>query len=133
MPRNALPAAVLLTALLCAPAGAPADPADAPAVTLTGDIVDPGLFLRDGARSTPEQTYEALDGGQSLALLTTDGRLYVLVAERPGEDPNELVYDFVGQPVTASGRVHERGGVAGFSVERIEPLTPPAPPPLATP
>jgi hypothetical protein len=107
-------------------AAAPAwgEPADRTPVTLTGEIVDPGLYLREGARGTPEQTYDAVDGGQSLALLEQNGRLYLLLAERPGEDPNELFYDHVGQSVRITGRVYERGGVLGLVAESVEPIGP---------
>ena len=97
--------------------------------TLKGEIVDPSTYLKDG-RHGPEledQTYEAVDGGQTLALLEDGtGALYVLLGEEPGEDPNELAYDYVNQQVTVTGTVYERGGLRGIVAASIEPVAPPA-------
>lgn len=110
------------------------------AATIQGEVVDPSTYLQEGRHGPElaEQTYEAVDGGQTLALLEDGSNtLYLLIAEQPGEDPNELVYDYVNQQVKATGRVYQRGGVRGVvlsTVTPIEPaaaLTPPASP--ATP
>lgn len=116
---------------LTAPAGAenPPAPAAAPAAadqqTVTGEVVDPAAFLKEGRRGADatEQTYTAVDGGQTLAILE-DGtnNLYLLLAEQTGEDPNELVYDYVNQQVTAKGRTFEKGGLRGFVATSVEPV-----------
>ena len=97
--------------------------------TMQGEIVDPASFLKDG-RHGPElvdQTYEAVDGGQSLAVLEEGtGTLYLLLAEQPGEDPNELAYDYVNQTVKITGTLYERGGFKGIAPKSIEPANPPA-------
>jgi hypothetical protein len=97
--------------------------------TLTGEIVDPAGYLKDGRRGADltEQTYEAVGGGQTLALLEDGtGTLYLFLAEQPGEDPNELAYDYVNQSVRVQGTVHERGGLKGVIASAVEPTTPPA-------
>ena len=100
-------------------------------MTVEGEVVDPAAYLKDGRHGADQvdQTYEAVDGGQSLAILDdAAGALYLLLATEPGEDPNELVYDYVNQRVRATGHVYERGGVRGIAANSIEPVTPPAPP-----
>ena len=92
---------------------------------IQGEIVDPAVYLKEGLHG-PEmvnQTFEALDGGQTLALLedSTD-TLYLLLAEEPGEDPNELVYDYVNQRLNVTGTVYERAGVKGIAVKSVELL-----------
>lgn len=102
--------------------------------TIRGEIVDPAGYLKTGARGaeTAGQTYEALDGGQTLALLDASGdALYLLIAEEPGEDPNELVYDYANQMVTATGVVYERGGVRGIALKSVEPVETASTPPEA--
>jgi len=105
-------------------------------VTLKGEIVDPASYLTSG-RHGPEMeatTYEAVDGGQSLALLDESAHaLYLLLAEEPGEDPNELVYDVVNKVVKVTGTVVERDGLRGIVVTAVEPVeaTPPPSPPAA--
>lgn len=96
--------------------------------TLEGEIVDPAGYLKEGARGSDlaDQTYEAVDGGQTLALLADDDRLYLLLAEEPGEDPNELVYDYVNQQVRLNGIIYERSGLRGIVPLSVEPVEPPA-------
>lgn len=98
------------------------------AQTLLGEVVDPASYLKDGRRGPElaDQTYEAVDGGQTLALLQqADDVLYLFLSEEPGEDPNELAYDYVGQQVKVTGQVYERGGIRGIVAASVEPLTPP--------
>ena len=97
--------------------------------TMQGEIVDPASYLKDGRHGSElaDQTYEAVDGGQSLAVLEEGTSvLYLLLAEQPGEDPNELAYDYVNQTVKITGMVYERGGFKGLVPKSIEPVNPPA-------
>ena len=93
--------------------------------TIQGEVVDPALYLRDGrhGKEVEDLIYDAVDGGQALALLE-DGTstLYLLLAGEPGADPNELVYEYAGRHVKATGSVYERGGVKGLVVTAVEPL-----------
>jgi hypothetical protein len=96
--------------------------------TVEGEIVDPAAYVKSGSRGPDmvDLTYEAVDGGQTLGLLDAGGALYLLLAEEAGEDPNELVYDYVNQKVKISGKVYERGGMKGIVAASVEPLEPPA-------
>lgn len=104
--------------------------AEEAARTLTGEIIDPATYLRDG-RHGPEMeelTYDAVDGGQSLALLEDGtGTIYLLLAEEAGEDPNELAYDYVNRQVTLTGIVYERGGLRGVLATTMQGLDQPQP------
>ena len=109
--------------------------ASAAPVTITGEVVDPATYVKSGQRGAAAEntSYEAVDGGQTLALLDEEHRaLYLLLAEEPGEDPNELVYDFVNKLVTATGDVYERDGLKGLVLKTVEPVAGPAAAP-ATP
>ena len=98
--------------------------------TLQGEIVDPAAYLKTGAHG-PEQeemTYEAVDGGQTLALLEEkSGTLYLLLAEEPGEDPNELAYDYVNRKVKVMGTIFERAGLRGLVIGSTAPTEPAEP------
>lgn len=105
-------------------------------ITVVGEVIDPAAYLKDGKHGVEmtEETYTAVDGGQSLALLETGtGNLYLLLAEQNGEDPNELVYDYVNQQVTAKGRVYEKSGIRGFVAASVEPVAAATPAPDANP
>ena len=103
--------------------------ASAAPITIQGEVVDPATYLKSGQHGADAEnaTYEAVDGGQTLALLDEQGHvLYVLLAEESGEDPNELVYDFVNKKVTATGEVYERDGLKGLVIKTVEPIAIPA-------
>ena len=105
-----------------------------PTVKLRGEVVDPALYLREGRHGTEREaeTYEAVDGGQTLALLEEGtSTLYLFLTAQPGEDPNELVYDYVNKTVTVTGTVYERGGIKGVVPTAVEPV--PASPEAASP
>ena len=130
------PGLVLLMFVSLAPCARAADPPQ----TIVGEIVDPSTYLREGRHGPEleEQTYEAVDGGQTLALLAQDtDTLYLFLAEEPGEDPNELAYDYVNRRVKATGTVYTRGGLKGLVPTTIEPMespksaTPASPPATA--
>lgn len=97
--------------------------ATVPEQTFQGEIVDPGAYLREGRHGSEATThvYETADSGQTLALLTKNTeQVYLLLAENPGDDPNDLFYDHIGQQVTVTGRVYERGGLSGIVVSSID-------------
>lgn len=92
--------------------------------TLHGEVVDPALYVKEGRHGSEwlDQMAEAADGGQTLALLERDTQtLYLILSDMPGADPNELLYDHVGQQVTLKGQMYERGGLRGIVVTSIEP------------
>lgn len=97
-------------------------------VTIQGEVIDPGLYLREGRHGleVEEQTFDAVDGGQSLALLQDDtGAVYFCLAAQPGDDPNEWLYEYVGRRVAVTGEVYERGGATGIVITNVQPLDPP--------
>ncbi|MBI3324918.1 MAG: hypothetical protein HYZ92_06520 [Candidatus Omnitrophica bacterium] len=116
---------------------APAQTDSAHSVTIQGEIVDPGLYLREArhGREAEELMYDAVEGGQSLALLQSgpEAKLILFLAPEPGDDPNELVYDFAGRQVKVTGRLYERSGVTGLVVENVESLEPDEAPAPAKP
>jgi hypothetical protein len=92
--------------------------------TLRGEVVDPALYVKEGRHGSEwiDQMAEAADGGQTLALLEQEQQvLYLVLTDTPGADPNELLYDHVGQQVRLKGHVYERGGLRGIVVMSIEP------------
>ena len=93
-------------------------------VSVTGEVVEPGLYLRDGQHGTgvTELSYEAASGARTLALLDpVDDTLYLLLTAAPGSDPSQLVDEYLNQMVTVSGFLYERSGIRGIVVTSIEP------------
>ena len=93
--------------------------------TIRGEVIDPALYLREGRHGANETDLinESIDGGQSLALLEEGtNTVYLFLAGEPGEDPNDLVYEYVGQRVKVTGTPYERNGLKGVVATTVEPV-----------
>ena len=102
--------------------------ATAAPVALTGEVIDPGLYVREGRHGaeTEEQIYDAVDGGQSLGVLEDKTQsVYLSLAAQPGDDPNEWLYEYIGRRVSVTGEVYVRGGVKGIVISGVQPLDQP--------
>ena len=65
--------------------------------------------------------------GQVLGIVESKTqKLYMIATDKPGEDPNKGLIDYVGQIVLVKGRVYSRGGATGIKVTSVEPYSPTA-------
>jgi hypothetical protein len=97
--------------------------------TIVGEVVDPACYLVNGAHgdSHKECATACAKAGQTLAILEKKtNKLYLLVTDHPGDDPNKSVMDYIAQTVTVKGKAYSRGGVTGFMVVSVEPGAPKA-------
>lgn len=127
----AAPAAPAKTATPAAPAKTAAPAAPAKAVmpsggprTIVGEVIDPSCWIINGAggKGHAECAAACAKAGQTLAILEKKtNKVYILAGDKPGENPNKGVAEYVGQPVLVKGRVYARGGAIGLRVESIEP------------
>jgi len=91
---------------------------------IVGEVIDPACWIINGVsgKSHAECAAACAKAGQTLAILEKKTqKIYILAGERPGQDPNKGVVEYVGQPVLVKGRVFSRGGALGIQVTSIEP------------
>jgi hypothetical protein len=112
-------AALLLAA---ARAGGEQPAPAAPEVTLAGEIVDMHCYLSRGARGADHAgcANACLSRGVTPGFRTEDGRLYVLLSERP-VSVKDVVAGLAGKKVTLKGSPVERDGVKGLQVKSVAP------------
>ena len=99
------------------------------AKTIVGEVVDPGCWIVNGAKGASHKdcAIACAKAGQVLGILEQKTqKLYILATDKPGEDPNKVLIDYVGQIVSAKGRVYSRGGATGIKITSVEPYSPPA-------
>jgi hypothetical protein len=92
--------------------------------TIVGEVIDPACWIINGAvgKGHAECAAACAKAGQTLAILERKtSKVYILAGERPGQDPNKGVLEYVGQPVLVKGRVFSRGSALGIQVTSIEP------------
>lgn len=103
---------------------------DAPAATksgprsVIGEVIDPACWVINGSKGEAhkECAIACAKAGQTLAILERKtNKVYILASERPGEDPNKPVADYVAQAVLVKGKVYTRGGLAAIQVQSVEP------------
>ena len=114
-------AAALVLAAASVRGEQPASP-PAPELTLAGEVVDMHCYLTRGARG-PEHAGCAnacLSRSVTPGFRAEDGRLFVLLAERP-VSVKEVVAGLAGKRVTLKGVLVERDGVKGLQVKSVEP------------
>lgn len=92
--------------------------------TIVGEVIDPSCWIVNGAggKGHAECAAACAKAGQTLAILEKrTQKVYILAADKPGDDPNKGVAEYVGQAVLVKGRAYVRGGAIGLRVESIEP------------
>ena len=91
---------------------------------IVGEVIDPACWIINGnaGKGHAECAAACAKAGQTLAILEKKTqKVYILAGEKPGQDPNKGVVEYIGQPVLVKGRVFARGGALGIQVTSIEP------------
>jgi hypothetical protein len=94
--------------------------------SIIGEVVDPACWIVNGAKgpSHKECAIACAKAGQVLGIVENKTqKLYMIATDKPGEDPNKGLIDYVGQTVVAKGRVYTRGGATGIKVTSVEPYS----------
>lgn len=92
--------------------------------TIVGEVIDPACYLVNGAHGEghKECATACAKAGQTLAILERKtNKVYLLLTDHPGRNPNEKVMDYIAQIVTVRGKLYTRGGVTGLMVQSVEP------------
>lgn len=110
--------AVLL--LLSSRVGGEQPPA-APELTLAGEVVDLHCYLTRGARGAEHAACAnaCLSRGVTPGFRAEDGRLFLLLAERP-VSVKETLAGLAGARVTVRGALVERDGVKALQVKSVD-------------
>jgi hypothetical protein len=121
-----LPSAALLLGLLvlASPTGCGAS-RSARAVTLEGEIIDPLCYFTHGGQGLTHRDCALMcaRGGQGLAFLNrAGGRVYPIIADRHGANPNDSLYAVVGYPVVVTGMLYEVKGQRALQVAHAKRL-----------
>jgi len=108
-----------------APAKAPSLKTSAQQVQLVGEIVDPQCwFTHDGqGEAHRDCAVMCAEGGQGLALFETKtGRIYSIIANSHGANPNKGLIEHVAIPVKVTGTLFSRGSNQALLVQNVQPV-----------
>jgi hypothetical protein len=126
--KPAAPEAAKPAAPEAAKPAAPASKATTPATKSgPGSVIGGSSTPRAGSSTARGEAHKecaiaCAKAGQTLAILERKtNKVYILASERPGEDPNKSLIDYVGQAVLVKGKVYTRGGLSAIQVASVEP------------
>ena len=90
--------------------------------TVTGELVDMNCYMAHGAHGDDHKSCATacIKGGAPMAVLTSDGKLYLLVADHGKKDAYEEAKKYPGQQVTVSGALSEKDGIKGIVVAEVK-------------
>ncbi len=94
-------------------------------MTITGEIVDMGCYLGHGAKGADHKSCadKCIAGGMPMGLLTSDGKLYLLVQSHETADPFNSAKDMASEQVTITGPVFHRNGSMAIEVDQIKKVS----------
>ena len=95
-----------------------------PVKTLTGEVVDTGCYLGDGARGAKhvDCATKCIANGMPMGLLTKDGALYLITVNHDNADPYNQLKEMAGKTVSLTGTVMMRSGMKGIDVTEVKPV-----------
>lgn len=125
--KPATPAATAKTATATsAKASKEAEPLKVGSRSIVGEVVDPACWIVNGSKGASHKdcAIACAKAGQVLGIVESKTqKLYMVATDKPGEDPNKGLIDYVGQMVLVKGRVYTRGGATGIKITSVEPYS----------
>jgi type 1 fimbria pilin len=96
--------------------------------TITGTVVDVSCLVGSGATGDAHRNcaQACADGGLPLAIMSTDGTIYMALASAPGQGQNARLREHAEHRVSVTGTVIESHGVHGIKIESIAMAAAPA-------
>ena len=110
---------ILFPAAGFAATGQPTASSDA---TLTGEIVDMACYIGHSAKGEMHKTcaVKCAAMGQPVGLLSTDGKLYLLVSDHVDSGAYEKARKLAGEQVEMKGEVAAKDGVNALTVHDVK-------------
>ena len=91
-------------------------------VTITGRVVDASCFVALGKSGADHKqcATACARSGVSLAILSTDGTLYLPVSSKPADAQNPRLVPFAESPVKVTGTHRLRAGMHTIEIKTID-------------
>lgn len=92
------------------------------ATTVKGELLDMDCYMASGAHGADHKSCAdmCINGGAPMGVLTTDGKVYLLVAGHNKKEPFEELKKHAGEEVTVTGTSTEKDGIKGIVVTEVK-------------
>jgi len=91
--------------------------------TITGEVLDMACYSASGASGEGHKSCAAscIKGGSPMGLLTSDGKVYLIVENHDKKDAYAEAQKHAGEKITAIGTLSDRGGLQAIIVDEVKP------------
>ena len=91
--------------------------------TITGEVLDMACYSSMGASGSGHKSCatDCIKGGSPMGLLTSDGKVYLLVENHDKKDAYAQAKTHAGEQITVTGTVSDKGGLSAVIVDEIKP------------
>jgi hypothetical protein len=113
-------ASLLLIAFVSVAAHAQQSPGST--TTITGEVLDMACYMKSGAHGDGHKDCAAMciNGGSPMGILTSDNKVYLLVAPHDKAAAYDEAKKHPGQQVTVTGTVSEKNGVNAIIADDVK-------------
>jgi len=94
-------------------------------VSMTGQVIDLSCFTTTGASGPSHKACATacVKSGMPLAILSDDGKVYMLASPKPADPQNSRLLPFIEQKVKVTGSVLESHGANMITIKTIAAAT----------
>jgi len=92
-------------------------------MTISGEVLDMACYSASGASGEGHKSCAAacIKGGSPMGVLTSDGKVYLLVENHDKKDAYAEAQKHAGEQITATGTLSDRGGLNALIVDEVKP------------
>jgi hypothetical protein len=92
------------------------------ATTIKGELLDLDCYMASGAHGNDHKSCAdmCINGGAPMGVLTSDGKVYLVVAGHNKKEPYEELKKHAGEEVTVTGTSTEKDGIKGIVVTEVK-------------
>ena len=90
--------------------------------TVTGEVLDMACYMKSGAHGDGHKDCASMciNGGSPMGILTSDNKVYLLVANHDKADAYAEAKKHAGEQVTVTGTVSERNGMNAIIADDVK-------------
>jgi hypothetical protein len=90
--------------------------------TVTGELLDMKCYKASNEHGEGHKSCAAkcINGGAPMGVLTSDGKVYLLIEDEAKKEPYEEAKKHAGEQVTVTGALSEKDGTEGLIVSEVK-------------
>jgi hypothetical protein len=122
MKKIALRKAIFLLTLSFCAAALQSFGQDKKTATITGEVLDMACYSASGASGEGHKSCaeSCIKRGAPMGLLTSDGKVYLIVENHDKKDAYEEAKKHAGEKITATGTLSDKGGLQTIIVDEVK-------------